>query len=161
MIFIYLTLVIPICFLLTKEIYKIINCIFLTQKFTYIVKTESSIDDNDIFNLAEVYINRKLWLSCILLLEKYINLYSKSKEEFYSCIGFCYLSTGFCRISEENYEQALKTNNNNISYLNQLIKIYSYNPSRNKTKLEKTYKKIQEIEKSLTNSRNINRDSRI
>ena len=147
MIFIYLALIIPICFLLTKEIYKIIVCISLIQKLTYKVENNSLIKDKDIFLLAEAYINRKLWLSCILLLEKYIDLYNKNQEEFHSCIGFCYLSTGFHKISENHYEKALETNDNNINYLNQLIKIYSHDLSVNRNKMEKVYKKIQRIKK--------------
>nr|YP_009244328.1 hypothetical protein Gvag_119 [Gelidium vagum]AMK96570.1 hypothetical protein Gvag_119 [Gelidium vagum] len=141
MIIIYLILILPICFFLTQEIKRISKFLLILQKDKYILSKPISlinIDQKKVLNLAQAYINRKQWLNCIILLEKYLHDSTNSIDiiEIYKCIGFCYLSKNFYYLAENYYKQGLEKCPTDSNCLQNLKNIYSKNKLNDPIKLK-------------------------
>lgn len=134
---------IPTCIILTLEIYKIIYKYHEISKKRY--KT-IVINNNDILNLAEIYIRQKKWLSCILLIESYNEKNQDNNYTCYNCIGFCYYQLQIYELAKYNYSKALENNQQDINSLFTLAELYKI--TKNINKAIKTYKKILVIDKN-------------
>nr|YP_009546590.1 hypothetical protein [Gelidium kathyanniae]AYO27938.1 hypothetical protein [Gelidium kathyanniae] len=147
MIIIYLILIVPICFFLTKEIKNISIFLLIAQKQTYLLSKSTSLInfyEKDILSLAQAYISRKQWINCIMLLERYLNESTDNTNliEIYKCIGFCYFSKSFYRLAEDYYKKGLEKSPSNFDCLQNLKRIYSKNNLNNPAKLEDINRKI-------------------
>ena len=138
-ILIYLTFTIPICFILTRAIYKSSKQIILTRK----TLKQPKINNLDTIHLVKAYILRKQWLSCIFMLEQLLDSESNTIE-LYNWLGFCYLSTKFYTISEEYYKRALIINPSNRECLQNLSNLYNHKHMNNKTKLKALNEQISQ-----------------
>nr|YP_009565282.1 hypothetical protein [Gelidium sinicola]QBA96633.1 hypothetical protein [Gelidium sinicola] len=147
MIIIYLVLIVPICFFLTREIKNISIFLLIAQKKTYLLSKSTSLSnfyEEDILSLAQVYISRKQWINCIMLLERYLNESTNDINliEIYKCIGFCYFSKSFYCLAEDYYRKGLEKSPSNIDCLQNLKRIYSKNNLNNPAKLKNINRKI-------------------
>nr|YP_009244129.1 hypothetical protein Gele_120 [Gelidium elegans]AMK96371.1 hypothetical protein Gele_120 [Gelidium elegans] len=141
MIIIYLMLIIPICFFLTKEIKNIITSLLIIQRNTYLLNRSNSLSNihqEKILSLAQAYISRKQWLNCIIILEEYLNESISNIDliEIYKCIGFCYFSKEFYPLAEDYYKKGLEKFPSNIECLQNLRHIYSKNKLNDPIKLK-------------------------
>lgn len=103
----------------------------------------NKVTEENILNLANIYILKKQWLICILMLEEYLENNSPTIES-YNCISFCYLSTKLYNISEYYYKKALNLDPSNIICLKNLANIYSTNYMNDKIKQEIIHKQIKQ-----------------
>nr|QJH88217.1 Ycf37 [Pterocladia lucida] len=142
-IFIYLALTIPICYILTREIYSIYKDIILSN-----INTNNNykifVEKQDILRLAQVHLKRKKWLSCILIIEKFTN--NNKRIELYNCLGFCYLSTDFYNTAEYYYDKTLKIHPLNTIALHNLMNIYKSKKINKQIKSKKILQQIKLIE---------------
>lgn len=157
MITIYLILIIPICFFLTKDVKNIITFLFIIQRSTYLLSKSNSlshIDQGKILSLAQAYINRKQWLNCIILLEEYLNksISHTNLIEIYKCIGFCYLSKDFYQLAEDYYKRGLEKSPSNIECLQKLRNIYSKDKLNDPIKLKNIDYKINLLQANILKS---------
>lgn len=160
------TFLLPICLLITREVYKLCKQYFTT---TRILKQQNNhiINIHNNLTLAEIYIKQKKWMSSILILESNILKESEILSKCCNWIGFCYYQTKIYHLSKYYYLQAIKKTPNYISALHNLAEIYQIlNDYKNATSIyekiitidNKNIKAKQKIEILLKQN---NRDSRI
>lgn len=104
------------------------------------------IQSSDIFLMAKIYIFRKQWLSCILMLELALLEQSSNKYfmEYYSCLAFCFYKLKIYNRSERYYLLYLECNPKHLNTLVCLANIYV--SSNQYIKAEIIYERILNID---------------
>ena len=133
-----LIFLIPICTLITYEIYKLSIYNTLFKK----ILIENKKNHNSI-RIAKSYIQRRQWVKCIKILEKEL---TKDKIVHHNYIGYCYSRMNLYSLSEQHYLTALREDPHNITSLLGLANIYK-STKRQKQALEK-YRQISQIDSS-------------
>lgn len=95
-------------------------------------------------NLACTYIERKLWITCINLLEGAIIKKYKPAAEYYNLLGLCYLKMMIYNIAYYHYSQAILEEPNNLTSLFSIGKIYTL--TEKKQQAVGVYSKILDID---------------
>nr|YP_010902609.1 hypothetical protein REP55_pgp172 [Hypnea nidulans]WCH54464.1 hypothetical protein [Hypnea nidulans] len=117
------------CFITTIEIYRSLK----NYKFLYLKNNKHK---QKSFDILQVYIKQKNWLTCIIKIEKKIKKEKDLPIEYYNIIGYCYYSIKIYHLASYYYKKALNRESNNIITLLSLGKIYI---------LMKKYKEAYEI----------------
>ena len=130
---------IPICVLTTTQVIHTIQDILPINNLQY--KKNYTNYNHD---LAEAYIQRKLWMQCIILLENEIKMNSQTSAH-QNLLGLCYLKMHLYESSYYHYTQVLQKDACNLVSLLSIAQIYSMN--KQYSKAINTYKKILDIDK--------------
>lgn len=133
----------PICILITKQLFTIINSYIVGLQF----QNNTIKDKNNEFNtlnIACTYIERKLWITCIKLLEKSLNDSHKSNVEYYNLLGLCYSRMAIYKIAHHHYSKALKKEPKNLTSLLSMGRIYTLTAKDNEA--IKIYSQILDID---------------
>nr|YP_009488641.1 Ycf37 [Grateloupia filicina]AWD77363.1 Ycf37 [Grateloupia filicina] len=122
LVFIILFLI-PICYLVTNEIVKFL---FESRLFKFLIPLDRSrkLTKEQVLSLAKIYIRKKQWLSCILMLEFYSKIDNSNLGEYYNSIGFCYQLINLNILAKDYYDQARASSPSNILFLKNLAKAY-------------------------------------
>nr|YP_009296263.1 hypothetical protein Sebd_111 [Sebdenia flabellata]AOM65198.1 hypothetical protein Sebd_111 [Sebdenia flabellata] len=128
-------LLITICYFISNDILKIISRnTILYNIYQNIQEKYVSPDHNHNIKAAKAYIYEKKWLSCILMLEFYIDNQSNNIEAYYSLIALCYYNLNLYKYAKKYYLKAIQIYPKNIITLHQLAE---------------TYKKCKEIKSAI------------
>nr|YP_010502367.1 Ycf37 [Grateloupia turuturu]UXC96780.1 Ycf37 [Grateloupia turuturu] len=122
LVFIILFLI-PICYLVINEIVKLL---FENRLFKSLIPLDRSqkLTKEQVLSLAKIYIRKKHWLSCILMLEFYAKIDKFNLGEYYNSIGFCYQLINSNILAKDYYDQARASSPSNILFLKNLAKVY-------------------------------------
>lgn len=113
----------PICYLLVSQVAKLIveNRLFKTL---IPFDRNQRLSKQQVLSLAKIYIHKKQWLSCILMLELYVKIDNPNLGDYYNSIGFCYQLINLNRLAKYYYSQAKEFSPSNILFLKNLAKAY-------------------------------------
>lgn len=119
--FLLLFVLTPICFIVTIQIFQLL---FNYAIFRGILLKQNSrdVDISQILSLAKIYISRKKWFTCILMLEAEIHIHDDPR--YYNCIGFCYYNMKWNNLAKLYYLKALDKSPKYIIALSNLAKVY-------------------------------------
>nr|UAD87742.1 hypothetical protein [Gracilaria textorii] len=138
-------LLLPICFLITKNIiyiYYQLKSLKHIEEITNIM----SIENKHILYIANVYVNRKKWLDCITILEFYMKQIRINEliilVQCYNYMGLCYQSVNSYKIATKYYLKAY----NKAPFIKQTLKNLA-----NIYKLSGDIEKASQIHQKLTN----------
>lgn len=143
-------LLIPVCLLISVDIYNSYQSYLNIYSIKKNQNTRQS-DDSQIINLACIYINKKRWKSCIILLEQQIYLYQTNQNQgrYFHYLGLCYYTMKLYHLAIFFYIQILKEDPNNVFYLSKVGQIY--NLMHEYSKAIETYTKILYVDKDNLN----------
>ena len=113
----------PICYLAGSQLVKLLveNHLF---KSLILLDRNQRLTKEQVLFLAKIYINKKQWLSCILMLEFYSKIDKPNSGEYCNSIGFCYQLMNLNRLAKYYYSQAKKISPSNILFLKNLANAY-------------------------------------
>ena len=142
-----------LCYLISYDITKtILNALNLYN--IYKINIKQIVTTKDLLTIAQSYIFRKKWLSCILILEFFINkqLYDNDIEKLYNYLASCFYSLKLYNKAEQYYMKIIEIYPSNIDALNKLADIYNKLKETNKATL--IHKKISKIDKNNKTAQN-------
>nr|YP_008144759.1 Ycf37 [Grateloupia taiwanensis]AGO19947.1 Ycf37 [Grateloupia taiwanensis] len=142
LVFIILFLI-PLCYLVTNEIVKLLFENRLSKSLIPLGRSQK-LTKEQVLSLAKIYIRKKQWLSCILMLEFYAKIDNSNLGEYYNSIGFCYQLIDFNLLAKDYYSQARAFSPSNILFLKNLAKVYWL--CNNLQDSLSTYKQILELD---------------
>nr|YP_009296055.1 hypothetical protein Schiz_107 [Schizymenia dubyi]AOM64990.1 hypothetical protein Schiz_107 [Schizymenia dubyi] len=145
----YLVLIIvfliPICLFISIGIQKVYYQNILIHSLMS-NKNFRTIDIHNSFKIIKTYINIKRWLSCILMLEFFIEQKANNIEEYYKYLGLCYENIEVNSLAQQYYQRALKIDPKNVFILQHLGKIQKL--AGETQKALQTYKVILSIDRT-------------
>ena len=130
MLILYLTcliiFLIPICILITKQLHQITIQYSSFNRLDNVKKEKINNYLNKI-KLAQIYIERNLWMSCITFLENQIDEDKEEKYyiEYYQVMGFCYLKMRLYKLAHYYYTKVINKEPENINGLMSIARIHS------------------------------------
>jgi len=126
-IIIILLFLIPLFYLVSKELFQIFYILY----FNLIKKNILKIKENQFYYLIILYIKRNQWFICISMLEALLKNKLQKKTVFiFMDLAYCYEKLYYLEIAEYYYLKVLSYAPSNIDILNKLSVIYK---SSNKT----------------------------
>nr|YP_010204045.1 hypothetical protein LK038_pgp136 [Ahnfeltia fastigiata]UAT97626.1 hypothetical protein Ahn.fas.Ore.pt_086 [Ahnfeltia fastigiata] len=135
---IYLTILIlfllPICFIITMQLIKLI------MRENIINSSQHQNEGEDfsheyILVIAQIYIEKKMWFSCISMIESKLNSSVQFDPKYYNCIGFCYYNAKKYGLAKDYYNNAININPYYTLALSNLAKTYRNMGDKEKSKL--------------------------
>nr|QCI04061.1 hypothetical protein [Antithamnionella ternifolia] len=110
---------IPICFIITKELINSILYLIVVKRIKRISIQQTN--NTDIVRLLQYYLKRQKWLTCILMLESYK---TTDRINYFNLLGICYQKVACYIVAEYYYLKATKHDSTNITILQNLATIY-------------------------------------
>ena len=158
-----LSLLIIICIIITSEIFRIIKREMILHHLEYKLKIDNFIY-SETLNLPYIYILKRLWLKCIIQLEKQIKSSTDSHEEYYYIVGTCYFNMKLYNLATKYYIKAINIMPTYTLALNSLGKVHELNDKKDEA--AKIYQYILKYDLNNNNAKHRlnnlqNRDSRI
>jgi len=117
-----LLFLIPFAFFISVQLFQLIKFELYFNDLKQIDSDDYSIDQ--LFNLLKILVKKKLWLTCINLMESKKNIPSQNIHQYFNSIGYLYDSMGKYNLAILYYLKALSFKDNYIVALQNLAKIY-------------------------------------
>nr|WCH56255.1 hypothetical protein [Hypnea sp.] len=126
-----------ICSIISNEVYKISNNYILLYH-------EKTNEYKNILKIAQAYINKKKWVSCIVLLEQSTKKGETFLIDYYNALGYCYCYIKIYTLAEFYYNQTINQDAENIIALCNLGNLYISNKRYKDAYI--IYKKVSKLD---------------
>nr|QCI06401.1 hypothetical protein [Dictyurus purpurascens] len=121
-IFVTLVFLMPVCYLITKDLFRVLSFFYYRYSIYYYDFLDMSQDKLN--KKIDFYLFKKQWFVCISMLEFFYENKIFTNFVVLLYLGYCYENLFYFHIAEYYYLKSLSFSKNNLLILNKLANLY-------------------------------------